>query len=96
MSDHDKELEAFLIKIGQVAPTARFKIVIVVPLLDNEGNLNGINLNADLVIQKYSHLGYSSSFLVDAGFGAAGVTCPIFFRKASFSFSHSDILTPGG
>ena len=25
-----------------IAPTARFKIVIVVPLLDNEGNLNGI------------------------------------------------------
>ena len=25
-----------------IAPTARFKIVVVVPLLDNEGNLNGI------------------------------------------------------
>lgn len=42
---------------SSVAPMANFKISILVPLLDNEGNLNGIETNAVQVFNKLANSG---------------------------------------
>lgn len=42
-----------------IAPTANFKVSILVPLLDNEGNLNGIETNAVEVFNNIAASGLS-------------------------------------
>jgi hypothetical protein len=42
-----------------IAPTANFKVSILVPLLDNEGNLNGIETDAVAVFNKIAASGLS-------------------------------------
>lgn len=45
--------------INTISPMANFKISILVPLLDNEGNLNGIETDIITVFNKISNSGLS-------------------------------------
>lgn len=66
--------------INTISPMANFKISILVPLLDNEGNLNGIETDIITVFNKISNSGLSVR--------VSSVTAPTVLNAAS-----GDLLT---
>lgn len=49
---------------SSVAPKANFKIVMIVPMLDNQGNLNGIE---DMVVGVFNKLAASTTLKISVG-----------------------------
>ena len=76
----DPMLEVNNNKFAAISPTARFKVIITVPLFDNEGNLNGIE---DALVTVYNKLAASS-----LAFTIGSVSTPSVLNAAS-----GDLLT---
>jgi hypothetical protein len=80
VSPSDPYLEPNNNQHNTIAPTANFKIIITVPLFDNEGNLNGIE---DALVGVFNKLAASS-----LTYNVGAVTQPSVLNAAS-----GDLLT---